>query len=198
MKKLLVAGAIICSAVVSQAAFVTWAISAVKENDVSLTKGYEYVFFYATQTAADSAAESFAALAGKGASAFSSAVASANFSDTKKATAAGNFGVNTSAALGGYTTTQLGNAALGLKGATTYYALALILDTETVTDKSNYIITDVKSFTTKDDGAATSSPINFSSQAGKTWNAVGAVPEPTSAMLLLLGVAGLALKRKRA
>ena len=34
---------------------------------------------------------------------------------------------------------------------------------------------------------------------GSKWYAVGAaVPEPTSAMLLLLGVAGLALKRKRA
>jgi hypothetical protein len=30
------------------------------------------------------------------------------------------------------------------------------------------------------------------------WKSYGAVPEPTSGLLLLLGVAGLALKRKRA
>ena len=33
---------------------------------------------------------------------------------------------------------------------------------------------------------------------GSKWYAVGSVPEPTSGLLLLLGVAGLALKRKRA
>ena len=36
------------------------------------------------------------------------------------------------------------------------------------------------------------------SQGKGTWNEVTSAPEPTSAMLLLLGVAGLALKRKRA
>ena len=47
----------------------------------------------------------------------------------------------------------------------------------------------------------TGSPIiNFGNQATYTGNASnwGAVPEPTSGILLLLGVAGLALKRKRA
>ena len=46
-------------------------------------------------------------------------------------------------------------------------------------------------------GAAT---INFGNQASYTQNASNwaAAPEPTSGLLLLLGVAGLALKRKRA
>ena len=33
---------------------------------------------------------------------------------------------------------------------------------------------------------------------GSSWAPVGAIPEPTSGMLLLLGVAGLALRRRRA
>ena len=44
-------------------------------------------------------------------------------------------------------------------------------------------------------GQATSTP-SLTFAAGGTWS--GAVPEPTSGLLLLLGVAGLALKRKRA
>jgi hypothetical protein len=38
---------------------------------------------------------------------------------------------------------------------------------------------------------------NLSANAQTAWTAV-TVPEPTSGLLLLLGVAGLALKRKRA
>ena len=46
-------------------------------------------------------------------------------------------------------------------------------------------------------GAATTgnADLGFGSQAGQTWQSV---PEPTSGLLLLLGMAGLALCRKRA
>ena len=46
--------------------------------------------------------------------------------------------------------------------------------------------------------AAVDAAFAASSFSGSTWNEVAQTPEPTSAMLLLLGVAGLALKRRRA
>ncbi len=45
-------------------------------------------------------------------------------------------------------------------------------------------------------GNLASSSSTYATVSG--WTAAGAIPEPTSGLLLLLGVAGLALKRKRA
>ena len=38
----------------------------------------------------------------------------------------------------------------------------------------------------------------FGTQASNTWNTMAAVPEPTSGLLMLVGLAGLALRRRRA
>lgn len=79
---------------------------------------------------------------------------------------------------------------------TTYYTQAII------TDGVNQLTTDIVSFTTLAQGNAS---INFTTGAGfdnevKVWDSAGwqAVPEPTSGLLLLLGMAGLALRRKKA
>ena len=82
---------------------------------------------------------------------------------------------------------------------TTYYAQLVITD-----DKGNTITSEKAQFTT--DSSAEYGPINFSTggnfatATAKIDYASGwvAAPEPTSGLLLLLGVAGLALKRKRA
>ena len=197
MKKLMIAFVGIAFAAVAHAATVSWAISNVQTGDsTKLTSGSEYVFFATSSSAAESAIAAIQALAGTGADSLTTAMSSAAFHDTKKATAAGNFGIGTSAALGGYTLPTLSE--LGLSGETTYYAYAVIFDTETITDASNYIVTGVASATTPASSASVNKTFNIGSQAANTtWSAVG-VPEPTSGLLMLIGVAGLALRRRRA
>ena len=92
------------------------------------------------------------------------------------------------------------NATLGLSDATAYTAYLLVFDTATITDESKYFITSTKDFTTY--GGTSNANIAWlatnkaASQSAAGWATV-AVPEPTSGLLMLLGVAGLALRRKR-
>ena len=66
-----------------------------------------------------------------------------------------------------------------------------------------YKFSNAKSMTPQADPDNTPAQLTFTAStdfgtAGAGWTKVEAVPEPTSAMLLLLGVAGLALRRRRA
>lgn len=95
------------------------------------------------------------------------------------------------------------NETLGLADGTAYTAYLLIFDTAEITDESKYYISNTKAFTTLE--GTSSASVGFMSQKNATqaaggWTSVAssAVPEPTSGLLMLLGVAGLALKRKRA
>ena len=75
-------------------------------------------------------------------------------------------------------------------------AYALILD-GSAANAENYMTTAAKDATVSAAGLA---QFAYGSMASLTWNEVPTadIPEPTSGLLLLLGVAGLALKRKRA
>lgn len=97
------------------------------------------------------------------------------------------------------TTTALGlaNISQSVTGGSTespvtYYGLVVYEDA--VSDGGPYVKTAVKSATFKDDGT-----VSFTGLASgvSTWTSA-AVPEPTSGLLMLLGVAGLALRRRRA
>ena len=72
----------------------------------------------------------------------------------------------------------------------------VVFDATTAADATHYIITDSKT-----SGAVNAAGSNISLAYGKASNygwTAAAVPEPTSGLLMLLGMAGLALKRKRA
>jgi hypothetical protein len=86
-----------------------------------------------------------------------------------------------------------GGATFSYDGTTLYYAVLEL--SYTTAAGTQTLTTDVVSTTLKKTGSTT---LSFSSPiASASWSAV-AVPEPTSGLLMLLGMAGLALKRKRA
>ena len=75
-------------------------------------------------------------------------------------------------------------------------AYAIILDGSTAT-ADNYMATAAKNATVSAAGVA---QFAYGSMASLSWNEVPTadIPEPTSGLLLLVGVAGLALRRKKA
>ena len=84
---------------------------------------------------------------------------------------------------------------------------AVIYDATSIADADNYIISDITTWTANAAGSNVTG--SFGAMTGTTsvnkflnssWTAVPSesVPEPTSGLLLLLGMAGLALRRKQA
>ena len=200
MKRIMIAATVIAMAIGVNAATVSWTCTNVKDTGgTALSSGASYVFFYTTASAASDAIAAFVAADGTGTDALNGLLAGANWHDTKKTTLAGNFGIGTSAALGGYTLPS--NSDVGLADATKYYMFMVVTDTETVTDATKYFVASGNATTAGATTAGSSSGANIAfalgSQASNTtWYT--AAPEPTSGLLMLLGMAGLALRRRRA
>ena len=181
MKKLMFMLAAVAMAACAQAAAVSWTCTNVKDSTGAKISGVAYFIDAAVLSQSD-----FKALSG--ADAFNTAL-SGMYSWTP-----GTAGKYSSAS-------DVENATLGLSDATTGYSVYLaVFDTATITDSSNYYLTGEQSLATLS-GSYTASVAfgnqSTPSQAAGAWTAVS-VPEPTSGLLMLIGLAGLALRRRRA
>ena len=194
MKKIMVIAVAMVSAAVAQAASVAWAITGVNGPDgTALGTGKAYVFFVQQDTGkADTS--SWASIATK--EAFVAALADANFSythaDLKEGTAAGTWSYNST------TASAVEQGSIGLSGLTKYSVYAVITDTETITDDTKFMVTSASTASsTYGDTAGTTKTFSIGAQATASQNWAN-VPEPTSGLLMLVGLAGLALRRRRA
>ena len=86
---------------------------------------------------------------------------------------------------------------LGLQRPTLMHEASLIFNADNIADATHVYVTDVKTAATGANGQAAN--FAFGALTG-TQNAANwqAVPEPTSGLLMLVGLAGLALRRRRA
>ena len=180
MKKMMMLAGAVALAACAQAATVSWSCTKVYTGDTE-NKAAGVAYFLTTSMAS---VDSWASL--KSASEFNTAL-SGKYSFTP-------------ATAGTYTHDAVENATLGLADATDYTAYLLVFDTATITDSSKYYITSTAALTTM--GGTSTKALTFgsqkdASQAAAGWTTVS-TPEPTSGLLLLLGLAGVALKRKRA
>ena len=176
MKKLIIAAAIACAAAISQAATVNWGISNVKNSSgAAPTAGWAVMAFY-TEVGAGS-----------------DAIVSAIQSKTAGSLAFDTQGLKVSLSKGKY-----GPADVAVAGITDtsknydfYFVVFNNADAASATEYA--IVSDLDKAYSGMDAKFTAAG-NFN---GVSWQTT-AVPEPTSGLLMLLGVAGLALRRRRA
>ena len=193
MKKLMIAAAVICIAVVSQAATVNWqsaAMYAPINADGTMGSG-------AGAAKAVGAKEYLITLTSDqydGYAGMSYAEASAALWETYGGDKLKSKTPNaTAAAMGTMTAKQTVDNSSGL-----HYGAVII--TYTDTDGNDWYVANIgkANVTGSADVNVQNLGTKFGGTAGTAITAWTAVPEPTSGLLLLLGVAGLALKRKRA
>ena len=181
MKKLFTFAACSMLAVVTNAAAVGWSLAGATNY-----KGNAYEFFVIGQNGVDSIATITALL------------------DAGTSTDAYAFGSGSIAANGN---AMVAASASGksLDAGNSYTGFFVIFDTATATSgTSKYALVSGAANLTQN---PSSTAAQFTFVAGNqstflnnsaNWSSYGAVPEPTSGLLVLLGMAGLALKRKRA
>lgn len=185
MKKLMIATMVALCGVVAQASSVAWGINNVtSKTGTALDAGSVYVFFVAGDAKADTSA--WAGISTR--AGLESALAGSTYDYTVANGAAGNFSKS-----------AMPLTDVGVSPSTKYSVYAVILDTVGVKDDSNFFVTTATAASaTFSDASALTKTYSLIATASATASNWQSAPEPTSGLLLLLGMAGLSLKRKRA
>ena len=178
MKKIMIAVAATIVGIVANAAAVSWSITNIQSSPSTEVSAGWLVQIYSSSVAY-------------------------SFEDAKAGNIAATFTGATVSSGTAFRAGQKETDAASAGDTVTLYAV--IYDAATIADAKYYIVSDTASKTVAASGADIS--VAFGSMAGTTaankflnssWTATAAVPEPTSGLLMLLGMAGLALRRRRA
>ena len=176
MKKLIVAAAVVCAAALAQAATVNWTISGVKaEGNTAPTAGWAVMAFYTEVGAGSDAIVSAIQSKTAGSLAFDTASLAVSMSKGKVA--------------------AKDATAAGITDTTKNYDFYFVVFNDADATKATmYAIESAlnKSYSGMDAKYA----VGGAFSASTPWTST--VPEPTSGLLMLLGMAGLALRRRRA
>ena len=187
MKKLMIAAAIVCAAVVTQAASIDWAMTG--KNKVKAQDGTTGWNNQTVYLVLDSQKDAIIAALNAG-------------NDFTSLTL--DYNTTGSTAMLPQMTTTSNDLVAQSAGGDIYNFMLLMVDTTSDAGNTWYRFSGVESQYAYQSGVDDANLIQFVGadfQAVSWTKASGGpspIPEPTSAMLLLLGVAGLALKRKQA
>ena len=186
MKKLIFALGAIVATTSLQASTIKWSVSGVTPQGSATTEDYVMLCFISGDTT-DAAASKILSTSDAAA-----LVNAKNFDDLNakvaKTAALTDEGSKTSTAFNTYKNQWINTATTDYNG--TFYAI--IFNSDDITTATHYMITGE---VTVKYGSAASTAQTASLTVG-SWAPIS--PEPTSGMLMLLGMAGLALRRKRA
>ena len=182
--------AVAMAAALTQAASVSWSVSGLKDskgNDMTSGAGYVFTTKGPNATTVDAVT---AALAGKSAAEVKTYLQSNSLTALK-----GEVRSDGSISVSG-----VDLATSGIPEKTTGVKIfAVIVDDDSFGENTHYVVT-TTSGNVKTPDSTTTNIAQFGVSNSATLNPSNwtAAPEPTSGLLLLLGIAGLALKRKRA